>query len=261
MSALYNTIGDGYDVTRAADPGIAATIRRLLSPEASGRYLDVGCGTGNYTVLMDAFGGSWCGVDVSKRMLREAQEKSETVEWVEADVESLPWDSGTFDGAICTLATHHFADLPRACSEIGRVLKPGSPLVLFTTTPEQTSSYWLRHYFPRMIQRSSDQLTDLNTLRRALQIGGFDDVDTEPYSVPEDLRDHFLYSGKHHPERYLSTEFRRGISSFAKLVDSEELEHGLAELRKDIDSGAIDRIRDEHPGNHGDYLFIRARKN
>ena len=63
MSALYDQIGDGYDTTRRADPAIVRRLAAYLALAPGRRYLDVGCGTGNYTAALAALGGVWHGVD------------------------------------------------------------------------------------------------------------------------------------------------------------------------------------------------------
>ena len=74
--AKYEEIGVGYDATRRADPRIAARLRALLRPEPGWRYLDVGCGTGNYTASLAASGLTMVGVDQSRTMLGAARPKA-----------------------------------------------------------------------------------------------------------------------------------------------------------------------------------------
>ena len=50
--AVYDKIGKTYDQTRKADPEISAKIINFLSPKENGCYLDVGCGSGNYTEMI-----------------------------------------------------------------------------------------------------------------------------------------------------------------------------------------------------------------
>ena len=50
MEPIYNRIGAGYDATRRADPYIAGKLDSYLSTKDGLSYLDVACGTGNYTV-------------------------------------------------------------------------------------------------------------------------------------------------------------------------------------------------------------------
>ncbi len=71
MKAIYDKIGEGYDTTRKADPEILSSLRSLLKIEVGKSYLDVACGTGNYTVGISGFGGDWYAFDGSEKCYRK----------------------------------------------------------------------------------------------------------------------------------------------------------------------------------------------
>jgi ubiquinone/menaquinone biosynthesis C-methylase UbiE len=256
---LYDRIGTHYDVTRRADPALVARLIAHLNPEPTGRYLDIACGTGNYTVAVAQTGMRVHGIDQSPRMIAAARDKSHAVAWLVGNVEALPFRDGTFSGVLCTLAIHHFKALQPAFQEAFRVLTRGH-FVLFTSTAEQMRGYWLNAYFPAAMARSIVQMPGLQTIIRALQRSGFASVHTEPYEVHTDLQDFFLYSGKHRPAMYLDPQVRAGISTFAALADPSEVEEGCRKLSQDIESGRIAEViaRYRHP--HGDYLFVVGEK-
>ncbi len=260
QATLYNRIGTGYDATRRADPYLASRLAYHLAPRAGSTYLDLACGTGNYTAALAARGGRWQGIDLSTRMLTEARVKNPTVPLAVADTAALPFPAATFAGVLCTLAIHHFNDLTTAFAEVARVLTSGGRFVLLTSTPEQMHQYWLSEYFPRAIARSAEQMPALSAVRAALDIVGFAPCVTEPYAIREDLQDFFLYSGKHRPEIYLDSEVRRGISTFASLADPVEVDAGLSRLAADINSGGIAQVRQRFEHDGGDYLFVVAEK-
>jgi hypothetical protein len=83
---------------------------------------------------------------------------------------------------------------------------------------------------------------------------------TDPYEVTPDLRDLFLYSGKHRPELYLDPRIRAGISTFAALAEPAEVRSGCARLEADIRSGRIADITTAYRHDRGDYLFIIAER-
>jgi ubiquinone/menaquinone biosynthesis C-methylase UbiE len=257
ISPLYDRIG--YDQTRRPDPRIGDRLASHLPLTPHGTYVDVACGTGNYTTLLASRGGRWIGVDQSSQMLKAAQRKSKAVLWCRSDVASLPLRSGVADGAVCTNAIHHFPALEAAFAEVARVIACGR-FVLFTSTPEQMPGYWLNHYFPEAMARSMAQMPALPVIERALKGAGFGEVFREPFEVPADLTDLFLYSGKHRPELYLQEEVRRGISTFASLADPGEVASGLAQLRADIASGRIEEIMRGYRHRDGDYMFVVASK-
>src|SRR6185369_9220401 len=141
--ALYDDIGTGYNLTRRPDPFITEKLFHLLSPQKTKFYLDIGCGTGNYTVSLIERGYHFCGVDPSEQMLQEARARSGKACWSVGSSEKIFSDDKTFDGAIATLTIHHWNDLEKSFNELFRVLKEGSKFILFTSTPEQMKSYWL----------------------------------------------------------------------------------------------------------------------
>jgi ubiquinone/menaquinone biosynthesis C-methylase UbiE len=144
---LYDQIGTHYDVTRRADAYIVGRLIHHLRVESAGTYLDVACGTGNYTVAVANVGGHVYGIDQSPGMIAAARAKGRAVTWHLGDVEALPFRESVFSGVLCTLAIHHFRALLPVFREVFRVLARGR-WVLFTSTAEQMHGYWLKAYFP-----------------------------------------------------------------------------------------------------------------
>lgn len=256
----YDAIGIDYDGTRKADPYLTGRLLSLLDPKPNGRYLDVGCGTGNYTCEFHKNGYNFIGLDPSDRMLNEARKKNQDIDWRKGTAEETGLANELVDGITASLTIHHWSDLERGFKELYRVLKPGGNLVVFTTTPEQTARYWLRHYFPVMIRKSAVQIPSLELVKRALDNAGFGPITMENYLVQPDLKDLFLYSGKYNPELYFNENVRSGISSFSALADPNEVTDGLEKLREDITSGIIDEVISGTESDEGDYLFIKTDK-
>lgn len=258
MGALYDRIGGSYARSRRADPGIVQALVGLLRPLRSGTYLDLGCGTGSYTVALNALGGTWSAVDVSGTMLGQARAKTGEIGWIQASADALPFGDAVFDGAICTLAIHHFPDLESAFAEVRRTLRAG-PFVIFTGLAEQMRHYWLSHYFPDMMACSIEKMPSERQVRAALNRAGFRSVALTPFFVTNALQDLFLYSGKHRPELYLDPALRANRSSFSSLVTAAELEDGLARLVADLRSGAFAAVQARHVSALGDYAYLCAR--
>jgi ubiquinone/menaquinone biosynthesis C-methylase UbiE len=256
MQTKYDKIGIGYNRTRKADKYLVGRFYHHLNPEKGKQYLDIGCGTGNYTIALNNQGVYFTGIDPSNEMLNIARSKSEGIEWIKGNVEAIPLGNYLFDGAIASLTIHHWDDLNAGFTELSRVLKPKSSLVIFTSTPKQMESYWLMHYFPKMLRTSILQMPSQETVEKSLMNAGFEIIGTEKYFVNNELEDLFLQSGKYNPELYLKEEVRQGISSFASFSNQEEVEKGLQELKKDIETGKINEIIEKYESDQGDYLFI-----
>jgi SAM-dependent methyltransferase len=103
------------------------------------RVLDAGCSTGH---LLAAVPPSYerTGVDVNRDALRLARSRP-AIDFLEASVEELPFEDGTFDAAIATdvVSAVGVSDERAALRELARVLRPGGVLIL------QVAAYeWLR---------------------------------------------------------------------------------------------------------------------
>lgn len=256
MKVKYDKIGTGYNSTRQADPYLADRLLYHLQPKKDRLYLDIGCGTGNYTIILANKGFNFVGVEPSEKMLNEAKSRHQDINWLEGSAEKIPAEDKTFDGIIGTLTIHHWTDLKKAFTEITRVLSDSGRLVLFTSTPEQMKGYWLNHYFPKMLRSSIVQMPLLADIQEAIAQTELEITDIEKYFIKDDLQDCFLYVGKNYPNLYFNETIRHGISSFSSLANIEEVKQGLSKLRNDIDNQVFDKIRDQYVNELGDYLFI-----
>lgn len=257
---IYDKIGTNYNTTRNADSYITSRLHALLKPNAEGRYVDVGCGTGNYMRALRDMGLYFTGVEPSEVMLEKAKAKNPGADILHGSVENIAIPDHSFEGGIATFTIHHWQDMKAGLNKIYRVLKPGANFVLLSFTPEQLRNYWLYHYFPNTMQRSSEVVLGIDEMTEIFQSCGFTDVSTEKYFVHEGLTDHFLYSNKYKPEQYLIPEIRNGASSFTVYADNAEVERGLIELKTDINTGKIQEIIQQYENDLGDYLFYRLTK-
>lgn len=111
-----------------------ADIARLGGAPAGSAILDVPCGGGlAFRALRPEQDVRYVAADLSKVMLERAANEAERrglgwIEFAEADVEALPFDSESFDLCISYNSLHCFPDPPAALAEMARVLKPGGEL-------------------------------------------------------------------------------------------------------------------------------------
>ncbi|NNE25301.1 MAG: class I SAM-dependent methyltransferase [Saprospiraceae bacterium] len=253
----YDKIGSGYNDTRAADPFILNQLYVLMSPTRDSLYLDVGCGTGNYTIELHNKGLNIKGLDPSQRMLDIAKRKAPHIEWILGAAEAMGINPNSFDGAVASLTIHHWNNMNKAFFELSNILKPNASFVLFTSSPHQMRTYWLNHYFPEMMEKSILQMPGIDQITNAAANQGLMLDATIPYYVKTDLKDHFLYVGKERPHLYLDGNIRKGISSFSNLAFEDEVCTGLFQLEADIQSGDINKIQKSYKDSDGDYYFLR----
>jgi SAM-dependent methyltransferase len=122
---------------------IASVGPRLLDEVPVGpgvEVLDVATGSGSSIAIPAAQrGATVVGCDLIAHHFvagrRRAAEAGVEVEWVEADVEDLPFEDGRFDRVFSTFG-HMFApDHAKAGAELVRVCKPGGQIALATWLP------------------------------------------------------------------------------------------------------------------------------
>ena len=102
--------------------------------------LDVACGTGNATLPGARTGARVTGLDLTPRLLEEAQAAAQAeglqVEWVEGDAEQLPFEDASFDVVLSTFGCMFAPRHDVAAAEIARVLRPGGRIGICSWTPD-----------------------------------------------------------------------------------------------------------------------------
>ncbi len=260
MQEKYDTIGINYNTTRKVDPYLFTRMYTLLNPTTHGMYLDIGCGTGNYTSAFAEKGYNFIGIDPSEKMLNVAKAKNKNVIWKFGKAEQIDLPNDSIDGCIASLTLHHWYNLDQGFSELKRVLKKEGKIIVLTATPNQMKGYWLTHYFPKMLADSIKQMPSFKQITSCLQKNNLELEVTEKYDIRPDLQDLFLYSGKHNPSLYLNSQVRNGISSFSSLANTKEVKIGLSTLKDDIGSGRVNDIISKYKNTDGDYLFLVIKK-
>lgn len=253
--------GNAYDLTRKADNYIVDRIVHHLSPKDDGIYLDLGCGTGNYTIALHKRGYKVVGLDPSEPMLSQAHEKCDgSVFWIHNFAETAPFLKPIYDGIFSVNAVHHFDDLYIAFNQVHRILRIGCKFVVFVPTHEQIGNYWLNHYFPETMKSWNKHKPSFSDIRLALEETGFSNIEHEIYHVNEKLCDFFASCCKHDPKRYLDEGFRNGMSTFFHNPNDSDIQKGCELLRKDIDTNAVKEVIDSYESNKGDCSFIICQK-
>ena len=123
---------DAYDVfTPETNVRLVTTCAGLAGFRKGARVADLGCGSGVFTDLLNKQGYEAIGLDLSPKLIALARNKYPKVEFLEGDVEQLPFPDSSLDGVLLSGLVHHLPDPARCAGEVFRVLKPGGSFVAF----------------------------------------------------------------------------------------------------------------------------------
>jgi ubiquinone/menaquinone biosynthesis C-methylase UbiE len=123
---------DAYDVfTPESSKRLIETCMRLAGLKPGARVADLGCGSGVFTDLLYRQGYDAVGLDISPKLITLGKAKYPKVEFLEGDVEHLPFPSSSLDGILLSGLVHHLPDPTLCAAEAFRVLRHGGAFVAF----------------------------------------------------------------------------------------------------------------------------------
>lgn len=127
IAAEFDAIMNPYDLARRLE-AVAGILERAGLASGS-RALDIGCGTGPFTLLTQARGFEVISVDIGPNLLRIARGKGARHP-VAADALRLPFRDGAFDAVVTSECIEHTVAPRSAVTEALRVIRPGGTLAL-----------------------------------------------------------------------------------------------------------------------------------
>jgi ubiquinone/menaquinone biosynthesis C-methylase UbiE len=134
--------------------------RRKVIPQAAGRVLEIGIGTGLNLAFYDRGKVErLVGIDPATEMHVLARRRSQRLglplELIQLSAEELPVQSGSFDTVICTYTLCSVSSPDQALREMRRVLRPGGKLLFAEhgLAPDEAVAKWqarLEPYWSRI---------------------------------------------------------------------------------------------------------------
>lgn len=223
----YDKVSKVYDNVRVGDPEMVHQILQGVSLDSESLVLDVGCGTGNNTLLFaEATNVKVTGLDISFGMLEKAYEKMKQVPLVQAPADSLPYKSETFHFVFMTEVLHHLPDSQSAIEDIFRVLIHEGLLCIVTQSHKQIDGRMTSRFFPASADVDKERYPDIDVIEEILLEVGFNRVIPMEYQFRPTLLG----------DDYLNTAENRGYSMLHK-ISTEDYEKGLKDLKAAYASG------------------------
>ena len=147
------------------------TVFKKNLPAGKLKILDVGTGAGFFAAILSKLGHSVIGVDMSSKMLGEAEknlrELNLPAEFKSMNAQALDFDDETFDAVVTRNLTWTLPDVKAAYREWFRVLKVGGVLMNFDSDygdKDFTSDVYTE------VEVTGDMLIECTSIKNAMQI-------------------------------------------------------------------------------------------
>jgi ubiquinone/menaquinone biosynthesis C-methylase UbiE len=147
VEAMFDSLALEYVRSRERQVSFRSQKRIVIDmlAGAKGHLLEIGCGPAVMTPELLAMGFCVMGTDMSREMLRRAEQRmaghplEKRCQFGLGDVERLQFASASFNAVVCMGVLEYLPRYERALAEISRVLAPGGVAVL--AVPNRASVY------------------------------------------------------------------------------------------------------------------------
>jgi ubiquinone/menaquinone biosynthesis C-methylase UbiE len=158
---IFNTYDDWYKtrIGKHVDSVESECAFNLFKIKKGMKVLDVGCGTGNFSIKLAKKGCKVSGIDLSDKMLVLAREKAEKenlhINYYNMNIYDLNFPDEYFD-AVFSMATFEFIeDMDKAIIEIFRVCKDKGQIMIGTINRE---SKWGELYTSKEFKKNKENI-------------------------------------------------------------------------------------------------------
>jgi ubiquinone/menaquinone biosynthesis C-methylase UbiE len=223
----YDSLALEYAQHRRVQPQVLANLISIGRLDAVSRVLEVGCGTGNYTVALEKATACSClGVEPSEQMLAQARTRTQTAHFHLGRAEHLDFPVAFFDMVFSVDVIHHVSDYSMYFREVYRVLQRGGKMLTATDSEDIIRRRQpLSIYFPETIEIELRRYPCISELKgRMLQVG-FRDLEETVVEFPYSLTDIQIYRDK--------------AFSCLHLISDDAFGRGIARMEQDLRDGSI----------------------
>jgi SAM-dependent methyltransferase len=219
----YDSAAEAYGNTRWALPWIVTPLAEALVAKGNKLdVLDIGCGTGDYLAALSVLHPDcrFAGFDLSERMADIARSRCSNAIIRAGDAgRRFPFADATADVMICVNVLHHLTAYEGFFSEVRRIARPGSSLLVATDSGEDILGRSLAKLFPETVALNLARYPTIDELVRLARAGGLVLIDVRGASGELEFDD-----------RFIATIEQRGISEL-RLISEDAYTRGLDRVR------------------------------
>jgi len=226
----YNRLATEYAQHRRVNPTVLNNLLTTAQLEQNSRVLEVGCGTGNYSIAIGA--ATACagfGIDPSAAMLAQAKAHSSEVVFRLGRAEGPNFPPAYFNLIFSVDVIHHVEDRAGYYRAAHRLLKPEG-LICTATDSEAVIRRRrpLSNYFPETVAVELDRYPTIAELRRLMSRTGFSWIAETEVALAYPLTD--------------LQPYRERAFSALHLISDRAHAQGMARLEADLANGPIDGL-------------------
>lgn len=228
--ADYSRIASFYDKGRALSDEIMALWMELIADiagDSSGtRVLDLGCGTGRFTLAMAyQLGYRVTGADMSAEMLDKARQKDghNLIRWDKQDACRLTYDNDSFDVVFISHLLHHIDDPVLVLNEAGRILASPGVIFLRYGSMEQIEHDIVHAFFPETLEIDRVRTPSVSTVETWLKEAGFRNITTQEikqqtWKTPEAVVESIKYKNTSVLTLISEDSFNKGLNELTEYI-------------------------------------------
>ena len=207
----------------------AVALADACAVSAGQEVLDVAAGDGNFAVVCAEEGASVVASDIAPGMIEKGRARTEAddfdIEWVEADVEDLPFQDGRFD-CVGSVFGAMLAPRPRvAAEEMFRVVRPGNTVGMtawLAEGPTHEMFQLIRSYAPPAAEDMPrlEQWADEDEIRARFE-GLANSIELERATLPwsADSPDAFVSGMERHAPMQAAAKANMPPDRYAEMYD------------------------------------------
>lgn len=237
IKADYSKIASFYDKGRSLSEQNTALwldrIAKLSGASESARVLDLGCGTGRFSLPMaNRLGFNVTGADSSSDMLAKAQQKdtNSEVNWAPTDAQALTFPEDSFDVVFMSHLLHHVDSPPTVMRECHRILVSSGVVLIRYGAMDQIRDDVEHTFFPQVIEIDEPRTPTRQCTDQWLLDAGFEDLSSE------EIMQQTYQTGAAHLDAA-----RAKSTSVLSMISEESFQTGLQRFKEHVDKNPDDQ--------------------